>query len=355
MTRFAWLQARTQTLAVFGALAVLAVVAAVTGVHMSHLYAALVAHCEAQGNCGIAITDFLSHQQFLQDALDLVLLLFPALIGAFWGAPLISRELESGTYRLAWTQSVSRGRWLLTRLGLLALTTIVLTGALSLTVTWWYRSVDATQDSRYSFFDRRDLVPIAYALFAFAAGALAGAVIRRIVPAMAATIAVFAAARVAVATWVRPHLLSPLHLTTSLANGNQFGFEASNGSAPALVARGNAPHGAWNLGSHLVDHAGHAASLAERVAFVKQYCPKVATPPQLGRPGPQKVRIPNDVVAQLQTCQQEATRAFHLVVSYQPANRYWTFQWLELGIFLALTLVAAVACYLCVTRSGGRR
>src|SRR3954469_7869239 len=237
MTRFAWLQTRTQTLAVLGVLAVLVVVAGVTGVHMSHLYASLVAHCEARGNCDIAISDFLAHESFLQSALDLLLLLFPAIIGTFWGAPLLSRELETGTHRLAWTQSVSRRRWVLTRLAILGLATVVLTGVLTLTVTWWYRSVDATQSSQYAFFDRRDVVPIGYALFAFAVGALAGSVLRRTVPAMAATIAVFAAARVAVASWVRPHLLPPLHLTASVLQTHQFGFESTNGSAPALLAR----------------------------------------------------------------------------------------------------------------------
>ena len=41
----------------------------------------------------------------------------PALIGAFWGAPLITREFEAGTFRLAWNQSVTRARWLAIKLG----------------------------------------------------------------------------------------------------------------------------------------------------------------------------------------------------------------------------------------------
>lgn len=350
MTRFAWLQSRTQSLGLLAALAALAIVAAVTGVHMSHLFHSSVAHCQARGNCGIAISDFLSHQRFLQDALDLLLLLFPALIGAFWGAPLISRELETGTFRLAWTQSISRGRWLVTRLALTGLMTVVVTGALSLTVTWWYRSVDATQGSRYAFFDRRDLAPIGYAVFAFAVGALAGAVVRRVVPAMAATLAVFAAARVVIATWVRPHLLAPQHVTTSLLTSNQFGFETSNGSGPALVASGDAPHGGWTIASHLVDHSGHTATLADRVAFVKHYCPDIAPPPLFSGPGPHKVRVPQQVVEAMQSCQQHAAQTYHLVVSYQPASRYWAFQWLELGVFTALALLCLAGCCAWVTR-----
>src|SRR4051795_3184654 len=348
MIRFAWLQSRTQTLVVLGALAVLAVVAAFTGLHMSHLYANLVAHCEARGNCGIAIGDFLAHESFLQSALDLLLLLFPALIGTFWGAPLLSRELETGTHRLAWTQSVSRRRWVLTRLGILGAATVVLTGVLTLTVTWWFRSVDATQSSAYSFFDRRDVVPIGYALFAFSVGALAGSVLRRTVPAMAATIAVFAAARAVVSGWVRPHLLPPLHLTASVLQSHQFGFESTNGSAPALVARADAPHGAWTIASNLVTSSGHTATLAERTAFVKQYCAQVARPPPFGGTPLKRVRV--DEAGAFDACRQQAAQAYHLVVSYHPASRYWTFQWLELGIFVALALAAGAACYFWVTR-----
>ena len=37
----------------------------------------------------------------------------------FWGAPLVTRELEAGTHRLVWNQSVTRTRWLATKLGLI--------------------------------------------------------------------------------------------------------------------------------------------------------------------------------------------------------------------------------------------
>ena len=57
----------------------------------------------------------------LQVALITLVLVVPALIGMFWGAPLIAHELETGTFRLAWTQSVSRRRWLLVKMGLVGL------------------------------------------------------------------------------------------------------------------------------------------------------------------------------------------------------------------------------------------
>jgi hypothetical protein len=349
MIRLTWLQARTQTLAAAAALAALAVIAAVTGVHLSHLYSQLVASCHPQNNCSLALSDFLGHYRFLQNTLDVLLRLTPALLGVFWGAPMLARELETGSFRLGWTQSVSRRRWLLTKLGLLGGATAVLVGLLTLTATWWYRAIDATQDSRYAVFDRRDLAPIGYALFAFAAGTLAGAILRRTVPAMAATIAVFVAARVAVATWVRPRLLPPLHVATSLLNTNQFGFESRDGSAPALVAPGSAPHGGWTISSHLVTSSGHVAGLAERTAFVKQYCGQIAPPPLPGAGGARGVRTRGDGAA-FDACREHAAQIYHLVVAYQPAGRYWAFQWMELGIFVALAAAALVGCYLWTTR-----
>ena len=97
----------------------------------------------------------------------------PSLIGMFWGAPLIARELETGTFRLAWTQSVSRMRWLLVKLGLVGLASAAVGGLLSLMVTWWYSPIDKVNQGRFgaAAFGLHGFVPAGYALFAFALGA----------------------------------------------------------------------------------------------------------------------------------------------------------------------------------------
>jgi hypothetical protein len=61
----------------------------------------------------------------------------PAVIGIFWGAPLIARELETGTFRLAWTQSITRTRWLAVKLALTGLVAMAVTEALGLMYGWW--------------------------------------------------------------------------------------------------------------------------------------------------------------------------------------------------------------------------
>jgi hypothetical protein len=62
--------------------------------------------------CRLAASRFLSHDAFMEHLLDILARSVPALVGVFWGAPLLAREYDTGTFRLAWTQSVSRRRWL---------------------------------------------------------------------------------------------------------------------------------------------------------------------------------------------------------------------------------------------------
>lgn len=72
----------------------------------------------------------------------LALIGLPAAVGVFWGAPLVARELEAGTHRLVWAQSVSRSRWLASKLGLIGLTAVAGAALLSLLFTWWCAPID---------------------------------------------------------------------------------------------------------------------------------------------------------------------------------------------------------------------
>jgi len=334
MIRFAWLQSRTQALTAAVLLGALAVVAAITGIQLSHLYSSFVASCHT--GCELATTQFLSHDQFMDHALDLVALLAPALIGIFWGAPLLARELETGTYRLVWNQCVSRSRWLASKMAVVGLVSVSAATALTLTITWWYRALDRVGTNQYNVFDRRDIVPIAYAVFAFAAGALIGAVIRRTLPAMATTLGVYTFARIATTIWIRPHVLSPAHKTTAF-NAGQVGITingTANGPVAHIAAQGSGPPNSWTLSSHVVTNTGHVPTPAQLAAFAHQYCP-----------GPGNTRIGGP-----HTCINQATKTFRLLVTYLPANKYWTLQWLESGIFLAAAIVATLGCYWWITR-----
>src|ERR1700745_2821550 len=99
------------------ALTIVALVLALTGPDLAHLYDTTVAICAAHHDCSAAAATFTAADGPLQVFSDFLLLVVPLIIGMFWGAPLISREFEAGTFRLAWTQGVTRTRWLAGKLG----------------------------------------------------------------------------------------------------------------------------------------------------------------------------------------------------------------------------------------------
>lgn len=303
MIRFSWLQFRAQAVTAAAALAAVVVVLAVTSPHR-------------QSNFGA------SH--WLYTAGIVVLYLTPAIIGIFWGAPLISRELETGTFRLAWTQSISRTRWVAVKTGLTGLAAMVTAGLLSLVVTWWSSPMDQRNPlggSRLStvLFGARDLIPVGCTAFAFALGVTIGLLIRRAVPAIAISLAVFAAVQVAVPLWVRPHLIPPVRTVSPLNLSNISVGSSIPVNSLGVTATVNIP-GAWVYSSQVTTPSG-STSLG------------LAPPACLSKPGPTNVCT-------------AAIGRLHLrqVVVYQPGSRYWAFQWLETAIYLLLALLLAGFC-----------
>ena len=228
MIRFAWLQFRMQAAIAAGALAIVAVVLAVTGPSLVHLYDTTVAACSAQHDCSNATTTFTDTDGPLQVFLDFLVLLVPLLIGMFWGAPLVSREFETGTFRLAWTQGVSRSRWLAVKLGLGTLASMLAAGLLSLMVTWWSSDLDLVSADPFNplGFSVRDLVPVGYAAFAFTPGVTAGLFFRRMLPAMLTVLAGFGAVREIVTRWIRPYLFSPSQKGLPITAASPLSFQS---------------------------------------------------------------------------------------------------------------------------------
>ena len=232
----AWRQFRTQALVTLGLLAAFAVVVLVTGLHLRDVYSSLGgAQCSARNDC----TALGAHDKALADLLGPALLVIPALLGMFWGAPLVARELESGTFRLAWTQSITRRRWLSTRVALVGVAALAVAGLASWLVSWWFEPLDAVNMNRFDpgVFTARGTVAIGYAAFAFALGVAAGALTRRTLPAMAATLVGFVATRIVFTFWVRPHLLPTKAVLVPVTFGNGVGFVAAVGGQhrPELV------------------------------------------------------------------------------------------------------------------------
>ena len=310
MIRLSWLQFRAQAVTAAAALAAVVVVLAVTSPHR-------------QSNFGV------SH--WLYTAGIVVMYLTPAIIGIFWGAPLISRELETGTFRLAWTQSISRTRWVAVKLGLTGLASMATAGLLSLMVTWWSSRMDLLNPLggyRLSalLFGARDLIPVGCTAFAFALGVTIGLLTRRAIPAIAITLVIFAASQVAVPFWVRPYLIPPVRTESAL---NLRAIDAVGSSFPEnnlfVGATVNIP-GAWVYSNQVTTPSGSTS---------------LGLTPQACTTGAAKF-LP---AGQTNACDAALGR-LHLrqVVIYQPGSRYWAFQWLETAIYLLLALLLAGFC-----------
>jgi hypothetical protein len=102
----------------------------------------------------------------------------------------------------------------------------------------------------------------------------------------------------------------------------------------------------------MVTNTGHVATFAERAIFVQQHCPSLSLPPKPSGPGIEQA--PPGIAPAAKACTALAQRTFHIVVTYQPGSRYWAFQWIETGSFVALALLGAAGCYWWVVRRSDR-
>ncbi|MGH3151145.1 MAG: ABC transporter permease [Streptosporangiaceae bacterium] len=351
MIGLSWRQFRAQAAVAFGLLAVIAVALSITGPALAHLYHTSVLPCQAQDDCSLVTSAFAGHDHLLQD-LGTVLVVVPGLIGLFWGAPLAARELETGTYQLAWTQSVTRKRWLAVKLGVVGLASVAVAGLLSLMVTWWSSPIDRVNADPFTLFDQRGIVPLGYAAFAFALGVCAGLVLHRTVPAMAVTVAVFVGIRLSVTNWVRPDLFAPLQLVAGLkapgGSGALGGGLAPPGAADWVVSdqvinaagRVIGQDGAINLGGGRLGFAFGPAGNGKVALQGVGVCPN-RFPASFGAgggqgPSPAFVRATQECVSRL---------GLKDVLTYQPTYRYWPLQWIETGIFVGLALILAGFCF----------
>lgn len=214
MIRVTWRQFRAPALFMLAGCAVCALGLCFVGYSMRHAYNAEILGCRLANGCKLADekSAFLREFTATVNSVGAVPLLLPAVIDAFWGAPLLAREFEAGTRRLAWAQSVTRRRWLAVKLLLPGLSALVLTAALSLLLTWAASRCDLVEGNRFTAlsFASRGVVPIGYALFAFALGTTAGLFLRRTVPAMAVTLLAVGAVLVLAPELVRLHLRPPV-------------------------------------------------------------------------------------------------------------------------------------------------
>jgi hypothetical protein len=301
VTWVSWRLQRTETLIVVGIVALLAALLIPTGIQMANAYhqdgLAACLSIDPSATCGMKLGAFDQRFQSLTTLANW-LTLIPGLIGALLAAPFIF-DLEHGTYRLAWTQSITRGRWLLSKLALAVVTAALAAGALILLFTWWRApNIHINGNLDTGTYDTTGTVVVGYTLFALALALAVGAIWRRAAAALAVAFAGYFAVRIFVDNSLRDHLVAPLRASYKGAQQPSFLYNAHVMSIDATI------NGHQVLGAGVGFNGGH---VAVRVAGVSK-------------------------------------AIFHVV--YQPASHFWPLQLTETGLFLGLAaLLIAFAAW----------
>ena len=321
----AWVTWRQHRIALAGVtvfLGALAVSLWRVGLGLHHAYAAATACRPASSAaCGVLVGRFNGMDGFLANGSALQAV--PALIGAFVAAPVLARELETGTFRYTWTQGFSRWRWTLAKLVPLAVAVMISAGAFTVLLSWYYRpyfaagnqtlSLSESSPLSVTLFDLRGFAFAAWALVAFSIGGLAGMLIRRVVPAIAATLAVYIGLAFVAGVYIRQHYLSPLVT----------GMQTVPGSAYVTSA--------W------VTKDG-------RFAFADQ--PPLRLLQQICNAPPKGAHV--DKTLTIADCL--SRHGYTWWASYQPASRFWSFQWIEGGWLFAMSALLIAATIWLVRR-----
>ncbi len=313
-----WRQHRKQALFTLAALGALAALMVPTGLATHAKYdslglgtcraalggASMITQTEAVAKC-----ESLGHQ-FQQEfgGMAFIAVLFvvlPVLVGVFFGAPLVAREVEHGTHRLVWTQGVTRLQWALAKFGLVGAITTVLAVGYALGVSWWFEPLVSAGTGRLNYlsFDVQGVVPIAYTLFALALGIFAGTYWRKVLPAMGIALVGFAAVRVAIEVLARPRYLPARTLS----------FSPDGQQTPNPAA------GDWVMDFGVRNAAGEMVLPNAQIGP----CPPGGCDDPTAGPGASNW------------------------LQYQPGDRFWIFQGIETGIFV---LLAAALVFFAIRR-----
>lgn len=298
-----WRQQRTETLIAAAILAAIALLLLPSGLdmastfHRNGLSACLGVQTES---CQEATHSFTSQFDSIS-SLAGWLTLVPGLVGVLLAAPFLL-DLETGTYRLAWTQSITRRRWLAGKLGLAVAAALLAALVFTLFVTWW-RAPLVRIDGRLDgvAYDSEGTVVFGYVLFALGLATAVGAIWRRAVPALVVAFAGYFASRLFVDIWLRQRLIAPKSVTWSIRH-----------------SRAALDH-AWVLTEYPSDRLGNHVPVH---LFANDPCAKFAAPSKVAA----------------QRCLTQHGQGFMHIV-YEPASRFWALQGIETALFGGVALL----------------
>lgn len=236
----------------------------------------------------------------------------PILLGVLLAATL-AIEFEEGSYRLSWTQGITRGRWALWRIGFALATGLIAAAALASLSTWWLEPLNRLQSPLLpGSFEIAGIVPIAYALLGFATTLVVAVIWRRTLPALAigVTVSVFL------------HLLLQNFRATLLTPVTRIWI---TGPAPYSrrdwLLQGGAGAGNYQyLGAH-----GQSLSAEQ----MQQLCGRVID-------GASKEHFSGCLL----------THHIGELIRFQPPSRFWNMQLIEAGITTSLAFALLLAAIL---------
>lgn len=309
MLWFMWKQHRSEALV--GALLVIVIAIALISVGLTSSVNHGVPLCINSHSCQPVNPLLEDFKVSMLSMLNLFPWLLPLLVGVFVGAPLIAREREQHTYPLIWTQSVTRTRWLTVKLSVIAGILVLVFTLLAVLCIWNNSSVLPLLPSNSDLYTpSQGVALISFGLFGVMLGVAIGAFVRRVVPAMVLTLVVFLAVCITLSNF-SPYFIPPLsHLY------------------PRSITSQDA---AWGQPGDLTLYAGYADSAGHEVGELSTYCGFHAT-------------IRDSTYAALAN-QCLATHNLQWKIVYQPANRIWLLQWIELAVLLALSAALVPLTY----------
>jgi hypothetical protein len=323
--KLAWVSWRQYRIALAGAvifLGALAVYLLIMGLKIRSAYASVTSCHPASSAACLDVSSLFQNAYYLTAEVTAALLqAAPVLLGVFAGAPLLARELDSGTFRFTWTQGAGRIRWTVARLALPAVTITAAAVAFSQLFGWFYWPFFADGlDGPLApqFFDLTGIAFAAWTLAAFAIGVAAGLLIRRVVPAMVASMAAWAGLLAATLLFLRRHYEAPL-LSKS-------GGPPGSGTSPWVISQ-------WWTAPN-----GKPVSFATMMQLAQQ--PRALLGPAHHVPGASGGSIFQGLIE----------HGYTEWTIYQPAGRFWTFQWIEGGWLLAVSLLLIAATIWLVRR-----
>jgi hypothetical protein len=243
----------------------------------------------------------------------------PVLLGAFLGAPSLARELETGTFRFAWTQGAGRTRWTVSTLVLPALLLVAATGAFTAIFYWYFRPFLA--DGQVS-----EMLPLGFALLgvafaawtllAYSVAAFLGALFRRTIPAMAVTLVVYIALAMETAIAIRPRYAAPV----------------------TVQGWNNAGGASWVISSWVKAPNGQVLSRSAQDSLYQHLPPSV-----------QNSSSPDAFTNWL------TQHGYTMWQSVQPDSRFWQFQLTEGAWLLVVSSLLIAATVWLVRRRGALR